>query len=127
MYISEEKVSSIIVIASAEKQAHDNFYHKYYPDREMWAGDSRYEDTPEKIELQRNHKLLVDALNNCSYDEILDIETLMAFGRGDSDSFESLRDSFAWNYPSPEGKEDAITYLAGKPLATYLLKGLAKL
>lgn len=69
-------------------------------------------------------------LNSLSYDDILDLEGLMDYGR-DLDLkfvdifakkyFEERRDFFAKNYPSPNGKEEAVRYLVGKgPLAEYL-------
>lgn len=82
-----------------------------------------HEFAPEMTALE-NH------LRSLSYEEILDLEGLMDYGRNlDSQyldifvkkHFEEQREVFVQEHPSSDGKEEAIKYLMAKgPLAEYL-------
>lgn len=75
-------------------------------------------------------KALDNHLCSLSYDDILDLEGLMDYGRNLNPEFadifakkhfEKHRKFFAKEYPTPDGKEEAIEYLIAKgPLADYL-------
>lgn len=69
-------------------------------------------------------------LRSLSYDDILDLEGLMDYGRNLNPEFADIfakkyfqerRKGFSKEHPSPDRKEDAIEYLIAKgPLADYL-------
>ncbi len=82
-----------------------------------------HEFAPEMTALEKH-------LRSLSYEEILDLEGLMDYGRNlDSQyldifakkHFEEQREVFVQEHPSSDGKEEAIKYLMAKgPLAEYL-------
>ncbi len=147
MIVTKNQLLDIIQLSQKKQAAHTNFMDKYFPSGAIGASDLfKYEDTPESCEYDQAEDELRNYLNQLDYEAILDIEALMDYGRelsqydgisnlrrliddeytdrtellNSKKYFTNVRKWFAQSYPSPEGKSDAVIYLAEKSLVQYL-------
>lgn len=129
MKVSLETVQKVIQLARAYRSTHEFFMEKYYPSRAIDISEfHKYDDTPEHQNEEAASVELEKFLMSLKYEQVLEIESLMLAGRGDSGSFESNLDYFSELYPNESNKDNAVDYITSKiPLDTYLEDGLKSL
>lgn len=100
---------------------------KKYPDGIMISFENPQSDTSFKDIFQGEQSQVMTILEELSTDELAYVMALMWFGRGDGEAepgatFESFLD-----YAKKEIDEMSVSYIAAKPLGSYLSKGLMRL
>lgn len=147
MVITQVQLQQIIRLSRNEQMAFDIFMERHFPSGAISVVDYlNFATTPEYLDYQRAEEELQTYIAHMNYDAVLDLETLMEYGRELSEcggienlrymvdedlservdlldsqkSFSDIRDYYFSIYPSPDGIELAAAYLAGKPLVKYL-------
>lgn len=128
MNISDTTVSVVIDLAKQKRDAYEKYMEKFFPDRGITFGDDKHKDSLEYNQFAQWDHELKGFLMDLDYTTIITLEALMSFGRGDWDSLEDAEDYFKSQYPSAEGKMQAVDYITEKiPLHEYLNSAYEKL
>lgn len=135
MEITSDEIQEVIRLARIHERVYDEYESKYFPNRVKSIGDYiKYRETPEAIKCREASNNLEDYISNLEYEKVLDLESLMLFGRevftGHSFKYpakelNSTRVQIGKEYSNPDGKRAAADYIAAKsPLADYLESAL---
>ena len=117
-------LKQIIELAKHRNQLEE----QYFPGIADFESSFAFMASPEGKKVEDAGNRLDELLDSLLYDELLEVESLMLYGRGDFTSYEECLSYMKWRYPDESGKSMAVEYIASKgPLDEYLESALKRL